>query len=84
MLVQPDGVHVNFVRVSGDGGPAVLTYEAGAEDVTPACGRDSNGGCVICARVGRTSFPLPVQLFGGELVIDTRGDSMTMRGPRNT
>jgi hypothetical protein len=34
-----------------------------------------------CARIGRTSFPTRVRLLGGELVIDVRRDSMTMRGP---
>jgi diaminopimelate epimerase len=79
MLGYPDGVHVNFVRVSGDGSLDVLTYEAGVEDVTPACGTGSTA--YVCTRIGRTSFPVLVRLLGGELVIDASGDSLTMRGP---
>jgi diaminopimelate epimerase len=81
MLGYPDGIHVNFVRVSEDGSLGVLTYEAGVEDVTPACGTGSTAAAYVCARIGRTSFPVRVRLLGGELVIDARGDSMTMRGP---
>ena len=80
-LGHPDGVHVNFVQVSGDGSLDVLTYEAGVEDVTPACGTGSTAAAYVCARIGRTSLPVRVRLLGGELVIDARGDSMTMRGP---
>jgi diaminopimelate epimerase len=80
-LGHPDGLHVNFVQVSGDGSLHVLTYEAGVEDVTPACGTGSTAAAYVCARAGRTSFPVRVRLLGGELVIDARGDSMTMRGP---
>jgi diaminopimelate epimerase len=72
---------VNFVHVSGDGSLDVLTYEAGVEDVTPACGTGSTAAAYVCARLGRTSLPVRVRLLGGELVIDARGDSMTMRGP---
>jgi diaminopimelate epimerase len=72
---------VNFVQVSGDGSLDMLTYEAGVEDVTPACGTGSTAGAYVCARIGRTSFPARVRLLGGELVIDERGDSTTMRGP---
>jgi diaminopimelate epimerase len=80
-LGHPDGLHVNFVQVSGDGSLDVLTYEAGVEDVTPACGTGSTAAAYVCARAGRTSFPVRVRLLGGELLIDARGDSMTMRGP---
>ncbi len=80
-LGHPDGLHVNFVQVSGDGSLDVLTYEAGVEDVTPACGTGSTAAAYVCARSGRTSFPVRVRLLGGELVIDERGDSTTMRGP---
>lgn len=80
-LGHPDGLHVNFVQVSGDGSLDVLTYEAGVEDVTPACGTGSTAAAYVCARIGRTSFPVRVRLLGGELVIDGRGDSTTMRGP---
>jgi diaminopimelate epimerase len=80
-LGHPDGVHVNFVQVSADGSLDVLTYEAGVEDVTPACGTGSTAAAYVCARIGRTSFPARVRLLGGELVIDVRGASMTMRGP---
>ncbi len=59
----------------------MLTYEAGVEDVTPACGTGSTAAAYVCARIGRTPFPVRVRLLGGELVIDARGDSMTMRGP---
>ena len=67
--------------VSRDGSLDVLTYEAGVEDVTPACGTGSTAAAYVCARLGRTSLPVRVRLLGGELVIDARGDSMTMRGP---
>jgi diaminopimelate epimerase len=80
-LGYPDGVHVNFVQVSEDGRLDVLTYEAGVEDVTPACGTGSTAAAYVCVRIGRTSFPVNVRLLGGELMIDARGDSMTMRGP---
>jgi diaminopimelate epimerase len=80
-LGHPDGVHVNFVRVREDGSLDVLTYEAGVEDLTPACGTGSTAAAYVCARIGRTSFPVRARLIGGELVIDLRGDSMTMRGP---
>ena len=80
-LEHPDGLHVNFVQVSADGSLDVLTYEAGVEDVTPACGTGSTAAAYVCARSGRTSFPVRVRLLGGELVIDARRDSMTMRGP---
>ena len=72
---------MNFVRVSGDGTLDVLTYEAGVEDVTPACGTGSTAAAYVCARIGRTSLPTRVRLLGGELVIDAHGDSMRMRGP---
>jgi diaminopimelate epimerase len=80
-LGHPDGVHVNFVQVKEDGSLDVLTYEAGVEDVTPACGTGSTAAAYVCARIGRTAFPARVRLVGGELVIDVRGDSMTMSGP---
>jgi hypothetical protein len=38
-------------------------------------------GAYVCARIGRTFLPVRVRLLGGELVIDTRRDSMTMCGP---
>jgi diaminopimelate epimerase len=72
---------VSFVRVRGDGSLDVLTYEAGVEDVTPACGTGSMATAYVCTRIGRTSFPVRVRLLGGELVIDASGDSLTMRGP---
>jgi diaminopimelate epimerase len=72
---------VNFVQATADGSLDVLTYEAGVEDVTPACGTGSTAAAYVCARSGRTSFPVRVRLLGGELVIDARGDSTTMRGP---
>ena len=59
----------------------MLTYEAGVEDVTPACGTGSTAAGYVCRRIGPTSFPVRVRLLGGELVIDERGDSTTMRGP---
>lgn len=59
----------------------MLTYEAGVEDVTPACGTGSTAAAYVCARIGRTSLPARVRLLGGELVIDARRDAMTMRGP---
>jgi diaminopimelate epimerase len=80
-LGHPDGLHVNFVQVSGDGGIDVLTYEAGVEDVTPACGTGSTAAAYVCARIGLTRFPVRARLPGGELVIDARRDSLTMRGP---
>ena len=80
-LGHPDGVHVNFVQVMEDGSLDVLTYEAGVEDVTPACGTGSTVAAYVSARIGRTSFPVRVRLLGGELAIDVCGDSMTMRGP---
>ena len=80
-LGYPDGLHVNFVQVRGDGSLDVLTYEAGVEDVTPACGTGSTATAYVCTRIGRTSFPVLVRLLGGELVIDASGDSLTMRGP---
>jgi diaminopimelate epimerase len=67
--------------VSGEGSLDVLTYEAGVEDVTPECGTGSTAAAYVCARLGRTSLPVRVRLLGGELVIDARGASMTMRGP---
>jgi diaminopimelate epimerase len=72
---------VNFVQVMDDGSLGVLTYEAGVEDVTPACGTGSTAAAYVCARIGRTFFPVRVRLLGGELAIDVCGDSMTMRGP---
>ncbi len=80
-LGHPDGLHVNFVHVRGDGSLDVLTYEAGVEDVTPACGTGSTAAAYVGARSGRVSFPVCVRLLGGELIIDARGDSITMRGP---
>jgi diaminopimelate epimerase len=76
-----DGLHVNFVQVRGDRSLDVLTYEAGVEDVTPACGTGSTATAYVCTRIGRTSFPVLVRLLGGELIIDASGDSLTMRGP---
>jgi len=80
-LGYPDGLHVNFVRVAGNGTLDVLTYEAGVEDVTPACGTGSTAAAYVCARIGQTSLPARVRLLGGELMIDARAGSMTMCGP---
>jgi Diaminopimelate epimerase len=79
--LHPDGLHVNFVRVREDASLEVQTYEAGVEDVTPACGTGSTAVAYVCARTGRTTLPVTVRLFGGQLVIDAQGDSMMMRGP---
>jgi hypothetical protein len=48
--------------------------------VTPACGTGSTAAAYVCARIGRASWPVRVRLRGGELMIDARGDAMTMRG----
>jgi diaminopimelate epimerase len=80
-LGHPEGVHVNFVTVGADGVLDVLTYEAGVEDVTPACGTGSTAAAYVCARLDLTSFPVRVRLLGGELVIDARPGSLTMAGP---
>jgi diaminopimelate epimerase len=80
-LGYPEGVHVNFVRVGSRGGLSVLTYEAGVEDVTPACGTGSTAAAYVCARIGRIFLPARVSLLGGELTIDSRGDTLTMHGP---
>jgi diaminopimelate epimerase len=80
-LGYPDGVHVNFVQVRRDGSLDVLTYEAGVEDVTPACGTGSTAAAYVCARIGRTSLPVRVRLLGGELVIGMCDNALTMRGP---
>ena len=77
----PDGLHVNFVRVRGDGGLDVLTYEAGVEDVTPACGTGSTAAAYVCARLGLVSAPVRVRLPGGELWIEGDLGPLTMRGP---
>lgn len=65
----------------GGGGLSGLTYEAGVEDITPACGTGSTAAAYVCARIGRTSLPVRVSLLGGELTIDSRGDTLTMHGP---
>ena len=80
-LGHPDGLHVNFVRVRPDRSLDVLTYEAGVEDVTPACGTGSTAAAYVCARTGSTPLPARVRLLGGELVIGMRDGSMTMGGP---
>jgi len=80
-LGYPDGVHVNFVQIHSDGSLSVLTYEAGVEDVTPACGTGSTAAAYVCARIGQTSFPVIVRLLYGELVIEATGDALAMRGP---
>jgi diaminopimelate epimerase len=80
-LGYSDGLHVNFVRVREDASLDVHTYEAGVEDVTPACGTCSTAAAYVCARTSRTPLPVTVRLLGGQLVIDARGDSMTMRSP---
>jgi len=80
-LGYPDGVHVNFARLCEDGSLSVLTYEAGVEDVTPACGTGSTASAYVCARAGLTRFPTVVRLLGGELLIGSTGDGLIMRGP---
>jgi diaminopimelate epimerase len=56
-LGHPDGVHVNFVRVREDGSLDVLTYEAGVEDVTPACGTGSTAAAYVLRAHRPNVFP---------------------------
>jgi diaminopimelate epimerase len=80
-LGHPEDLHVNFVRPLGEGRVAVLTYEAGVEDVTPACGTGATAAAHVCARLGLVSLPARIRLLGGELVIGGGSSSMTMHGP---
>lgn len=56
-LGYPEGVHVNFARIDPEGALSVLTYEAGVEDITPACGTGSTAAAYVCARIGPALFP---------------------------
>jgi diaminopimelate epimerase len=80
-LGYPEGVHVNCARIDPEGALSVLMYEAGVENITPACGTGSTAAAYVCARIGASALPTRVIVLGGELVIGARGASPTMQGP---
>jgi diaminopimelate epimerase len=78
----PQGVNVEFVRPSPDGGWDVIVYERGVGR-TLACG---TGACAVAAALWSTGRapdgqPTTVYLPGGPLTIHEEGDALWMTGP---
>jgi hypothetical protein len=90
-LGYPEGVHVNFARIDPEGALSVLTYEAGVENITPACGTGSTAAAYVCARIGASALPTRVIVLGvssssapGERASRCRAPRSTCRRSRST
>ena len=80
----PDGVNVEFVRVTEDHGLEQRTYERGSAE-TLACG----SGATVAARAATLTRRVPgpdvaVRLRGGTLVIRAERSRLVMEGPART
>ena len=80
-LGHPEGFQVNFSKKDDAHTIKNLTYEAGVEDLTLACGTGSVAAAYINAFAGGTSYPTMVINRGGDLVIDRKGRDLYMVGP---
>jgi len=80
----PDGVNVEFVHRTDDGGLAQRTYERGSAE-TMACGSGAAVAALAATVTGRLPGPeVSVQLRGGTLVITRDGSRLVMQGPART
>jgi diaminopimelate epimerase len=74
----PEGTNANFVRVTGDRGLEVRTYERGVEDETLACGTGAIASALTASARGLVGSPVQVLTRGGEELIihfEPDGDS---------
>ena len=80
----PQGVNVEFVAPTREGGLVQRTYERGSGE-TLACGSGAAVAALAALETGRVPGPsVPVRLRGGELIIHRRGTSLAMEGPART
>lgn len=80
----PQGVNVEFVATTREGGLVQRTYERGSGE-TLACGSGAAVAALVALETGRVPGPsVPVRVRGGELIIHRRGTSLAMEGPART
>ncbi|MDR0478047.1 MAG: diaminopimelate epimerase [Desulfobulbaceae bacterium] len=73
---QPDGVNVNFVRLTEGNRIYVRTYERGVENETMACGTGAAASVICAAAIHGLQPPVTVKTSGGEeLTINFATDS---------
>jgi diaminopimelate epimerase len=85
-LYSPDGVNVNFVKVTNDG-LIVRTYERGVENETLSCGTGVTASAIASVATGKFDKPdVDVTVRGGKLNVKFKftGDGATdihLKGP---
>jgi len=65
---RPAGANANFVRVDGDGGLTIRTYERGVESETLACGTGVVAAAVIAHLVEDVQPPVNVRVRSGDVL----------------
>lgn len=80
MTVFPNRTNVNFVRLLEDGILRVDTWERGA-GLTLACGTGVCASAYSWSRRGLINLPVTVEVAGGRLSIDLKGEQIIMTGP---
>lgn len=76
----PQGVNVEFVKVSGKNEVSALFYERGAGE-TQSSGTGSCASAVAAVATGRTESPVKVQTPGGKQIVRQQDGNIYLRGP---
>jgi len=76
----PQGVNVEFVKVSGKNEVSAIFYERGAGE-TQSSGTGSCASAVAAIATGRTESPVKVQTPGGTQSVRQQDGSIYLRGP---
>jgi diaminopimelate epimerase len=79
-LGHPEGIHVDYVGRVRPGQIRVRTYEVGVEDETLSCGTGVVASAYVTHRADRIAFPVHTDTAGGQLVVDTTSDDLTLSG----
>lgn len=74
-------LHVNFARRSGEKEIEIITFEAGVENLTMACGTGATASAYVISEVYGLGYPIKVMNRGGQLKVDKRGLDLYLIGP---
>lgn len=76
-----DRYEVNFVTLNDQQRIEVVTYEAGVEDLTMACGTGATASAYVAAVIKNLKFPITVKNPGGKLIVNFNDGNLYMIGP---
>jgi diaminopimelate epimerase len=83
----PQGVNVNFIKVTDEHNLVIRTWERGVEGETDACGTGSTAAAIIMFALGKVTPPVKLLTKSGDTliidfkIIDNKLENLCLTGP---